>query len=98
MFPLHAPGGFGGMIRVTRPAHGPAWPAAFVSPAGFIACEGLQDQAGGRRLAAAFAGGGWQEVRSLRTEDAPDGTCWFAGEGWWLSTEAPGDAVVKARR
>lgn len=98
MFPLHAPGGYGAMLRVTRPPHGPAWPATFVSTAGFIACEGLQDQTAGRRLAAAFAGGGWQEVRSLRTDDAPDGTCRFAGEGWWLSTEAADNGTIRVRR
>jgi len=98
MFPLHAPGGFGAMLRVTRPPHGPAWPAKFVSTAGFIACEGLQDVGGGRRLAAAFAGGGWEEVRNLRIDDAPDGTCWFAGEGWWLSTEAADDGTIRVRR
>ena len=95
MFPLHAPGEFGAMLLVTRPPHRSAWPAAFVSPAGFIACEGLQDQASGRRLAAAFAGGGWQEVRTLRTDDARDGTCWFAGEGWWLSTAAADDGTKR---
>jgi len=40
-----------------------------------------------RRLAAAFAGGGWERVRSFRLGDPPDDTGWFAGEGWWLSTE-----------
>lgn len=91
MFPLHAPGGFGAMLRVTRPHGGDAWPAAFVSRAGFIGCSGMQDQEEGDRLAEAFAGGGWQEVRTLRTDDAPDSSCWFVGDGWWLSTE-PSDS------
>ena len=88
MFPLHAPGGFGAMLRITRPAQGPAWPAAFVCAAGFIPCDGLQDHAAGRQLAASFASGGWAKVQSFRVGNAPDGTCWFAGEGWWLSTRA----------
>jgi protein-L-isoaspartate(D-aspartate) O-methyltransferase len=25
-------------------------------------------------------------VRSLHLDSAPDQTCWFAGDGWWLST------------
>lgn len=85
MFPLHAPGGFGGMLMITRAA-GPAWPARFVSPAGFIPCSAPQDEAAGRALTAAFADGSWRLVRSFRT-DAPDATTsWHAGDGWWLST------------
>ncbi len=87
VFPLHGAGGFGGMLRIARPAHGMAWPARFISGAGFIPCVGPQDAEGGRRLNAAFRAGGWQDVRSFRI-DAPDAaTCWFAGDGWWLSTD-----------
>lgn len=93
MFPLHAPRGFGAMLKVTRPEQGLTWPASFVCQAGFIACEGLQDEPTGHRLAAAFAGGGWAEVRSLRHDTTPDGTCWFAGEDWWLSSAEPLAAV-----
>jgi protein-L-isoaspartate(D-aspartate) O-methyltransferase len=91
IFPLHAVGDTGGMLLVRRPRHGMAWPARFISRATFIACSGPQDDLAGRRLTAAFAGGGWQEVRALRIDDAADGTCWFAGDGWWLSTAAPED-------
>ena len=86
IFPLQPVGGFGGMLRVERPRTGRAWPARFVCTAGFIACQAAQDDETGRRLAAAFRGGGWQAVRSLHRDGAPDATCWFAGEGWWLST------------
>lgn len=89
LFPLHAVGGFGAMLLVTRPSHGMSWPARFVSRAGFIACTGPQDEETGRRLTAAFANGGWEQVQSLRIDDPADGTCWFAGDGWWLSTAAP---------
>ena len=88
LFPLHATGGFGGMLKVVRPDAGMAWPASFVSPAGFIACEGVQDSALGRRLAAAFERRDWHRVQTLRIDGAPDETCWVAGEGWWLSTGA----------
>jgi protein-L-isoaspartate(D-aspartate) O-methyltransferase len=91
IFPLHAVGGTGGMLLVRRPEHGMAWPARFVSRATFIACSGPQNDEAGRRLTAAFAGGGWQDVRALRIDDPTDGTCWFAGDGWWLSTAAPED-------
>ena len=86
IFPLQAQGSFGGMLQVERPQVGPSWPARFASRASFIPCQGGQDDAAGRRLAAAFAGGGWQAVRSLRLRSVPDATCWFAGDGWWLST------------
>ncbi len=88
MFPLHAPGGFGGMLLVQRPASGLAWPARFVSQAGFIPCQGRQDDAAGRRLSAAFARKDWRAVQSLRLDGAPDAACWYAGDDWWLSTEA----------
>jgi protein-L-isoaspartate(D-aspartate) O-methyltransferase len=88
-FPLRPEGGFGGMLLITRPDHGLVWPATFISRAGFIACEGMQDAAAGRRLAEAFSGElghQWHQVRSFRIDEAPDDTCWYAGEGWWLST------------
>ena len=25
-------------------------------------------------------------VRALYRDDAPDASCWYAGDGWWLST------------
>ncbi|WP_257169795.1 methyltransferase domain-containing protein [Bradyrhizobium sp. SRS-191] len=89
LFPLAPQGVFGGMLLMTRPDQGAVWPARFVSRAGFIGCVGLQDDETGRRLSAAFATD-WAAVRSLRLDGAPDESCWFAGDGWWLSTaEAP---------
>lgn len=85
VFPLAPEGMLGGMLMVTRPEQGTAWPAKFLSRAQFIGCAGLQDADAGRRLAEAFARG-WESVQSLRRGDAPDETCWFAGDGWWLST------------
>ena len=91
LFPLQPEGGLGGMLRLTRPQHGSAWPAKFVSRAAFIGCTGPQDADASRRLAAAFSSG-WEQVQSFRIDDARDDTCWFAGDGWWLSTaEADGD-------
>jgi protein-L-isoaspartate(D-aspartate) O-methyltransferase len=93
IFPLHAVGELGGMLLVRRPKHGMAWPARFVSDAGFMSCTGPQDEEAGVRLTAAFASGGADAVRSLRIDDAIDSTCWFKGDGWWLSTAAPEDAI-----
>jgi protein-L-isoaspartate(D-aspartate) O-methyltransferase len=85
LFPLQPPSGVGGMLLIERPAHGAAWPAKFVSRAAFIDCVGPQDAAAGQKLAAAFASR-WDQVRSFRIDDAPDDSCWYAGDGWWLST------------
>ena len=91
LFPLAAERGFGAMLLVQKPAAGgTAWPARFVCRAGFIACQARQDGETGRRLAAAFEQGGWQEVRSLRLNNKADATCWFRGDDWWLSTAAGG--------
>jgi protein-L-isoaspartate(D-aspartate) O-methyltransferase len=85
LFPLQSTDGVGGMLRLRRPRHGVSWPAKFVSRASFIGCVGLQDEDAGRRLKQAFASH-WDQVRSFRIDDARDDTCWFAGDGWWLST------------
>ncbi len=98
LFPLAPAGGVGAMLLVHKPREGgTAWPARFVTRAGFIACQARQDSEGGRRLAAAFEQGGWREVRSLRLGGRPDATCWFRGDDWWLSTapaEQPPPIVV----
>ena len=95
LFPLQPEGGYGGMLLAEKPRAGgggaAAWPARFVSRASFIACQGRQDEEAGRGLLAAFARGDWQAVRSLRFGGAPDASCWFEGEGWWLSA---GEAVT----
>ena len=86
LFPLAPAGVFGGMLLITRPDHGSSWPAKFVSRAGFIGCVGLQDEEAGQRLTDAFSKN-WDCVRSLRLDgSSPDDNCWFAGDGWWLST------------
>jgi protein-L-isoaspartate(D-aspartate) O-methyltransferase len=88
LFPLAPEGVLGGMLLIRRPDHGVVWPAKFIGRAQFIGCVGLQDPAAGERLTQAFSDG-WERVRSLRFDNAPDDTCWFAGDGWWLSTAAP---------
>lgn len=85
LFPLAPKDVFGGMLLIARPDQGSTWPAKFVSRAAFIGCVGLQDEEAGRRLAEAFSKN-WDRVRSIRLDGSPDATCWFAGDGWWLST------------
>jgi len=92
LFPLQQVRGFGGMLLVRKPVEGGmAWPARFVGRAGFIACQARQDDETGRALAKAFAGGGWETVRSLRLNKKPDKTCWLKGDDWWLSTDPAPD-------
>jgi protein-L-isoaspartate(D-aspartate) O-methyltransferase len=85
LFPLAPLDGIGGMLLITRPDQGSAWPAKFVTRAAFIGCVGLQDEEADRRLTEAFSEN-WDRVRSLRLDRSPDDSCWFAGDGWWLST------------
>ena len=94
LFPLHMPGHWGGMLRIVRPRFGSAWPAKFISQAIFIPCVGPQDPEVGRRLNAAFAGGIERRVRSFRIDKPIDETCWFKGDGWWLSTSESDDALA----
>jgi len=84
LFPLAPKGVFGGMLLISRPERGSTWPAKFVGRAAFIGCVGLQDEASGTRLKEAFSKD-WDRVRSIRLDGSPDDTCWFAGDGWWLS-------------
>jgi len=91
LFPLAPEWVLGGMLLIRRPAEGAAWPARFVGRAQFVGCVGLQDEGTGQRLKDAFAGD-WEKVRSLHLDSAPDETCWFAGDGWWLSTGEPDEA------
>ena len=65
LFPLQAAHSTGDMLLITRPEQGDAWPARFLCGVVFIACEGAQDRAIGRRLDEAFRRGGAARVRSL---------------------------------
>jgi protein-L-isoaspartate(D-aspartate) O-methyltransferase len=85
LFPLQPDQGLGGMLLLQRPDRGSSWPAKFISRSRFVCCEGQQDAIAGRRLTEAFSSH-WDRVRSFRIDDLKDDTCWFAGDGWWLST------------
>jgi protein-L-isoaspartate(D-aspartate) O-methyltransferase len=94
LFPLAPEGVLGGMLLITRPAEeGTVWPARMVSRAQFIGCAGLQDDQVADRLKQVFARD-WEKVRSFRRDGQPDGTCWYAGEGWWLSTKPVDEAAA----
>jgi protein-L-isoaspartate(D-aspartate) O-methyltransferase len=87
LFPLQAAHSTGAMLLVTRPERGDSWPASFLTGVVFIACEGAQDGAIGRKLDEAFRSGGSGRVRSLRFGGAPSRSDWLPGDGWALSTD-----------
>jgi protein-L-isoaspartate(D-aspartate) O-methyltransferase len=90
LFPLQAEHSTGAMLLVTRPERGEAWPARFLTGVVFIACEGAQDPAIGRKLDQAFRRGGTGRVRSLRLGGEPSRSDWLSADGWALSTESAG--------
>jgi protein-L-isoaspartate(D-aspartate) O-methyltransferase len=91
LFPLTGDEGWGGMLLVRR--DGENFAARFVSNCGFIPCVGLRDPVTAARLTAVFKEGGKDEVRSLTREPPPGPSVWFIGDGWYLSTEPPGEST-----
>jgi protein-L-isoaspartate(D-aspartate) O-methyltransferase len=97
LFPMTSSQGAGGMLLITRsagaqpgaPVSNSTFAAKFVSLAAFIHCLGARDEGLGAKLAEAFKTGAFLKVQSLRRDGQPDDTCWFAGQGWWLSTAPP---------
>ena len=85
MFPLTGDEGWGGMLLVERLGHGFA--AGFISDCGFINCAGLRDPVTAARLTEVFRHGGKESVRSLTRQPPSGPAIWFAGDGWYLSTE-----------
>ncbi len=96
LFPLTTAHGFGAILLVTKATEN-GFAAKFVCQAAFIHCFGAHDSETAGKLAEAFKGGGigngqrqgtmWK-VKSLQRNTEPDASCWFAGNGWWLSTGA----------
>jgi protein-L-isoaspartate(D-aspartate) O-methyltransferase len=80
---------FGFCALITRRAgHATRYDARRVCRVGIIDCIGGRDPEAEARLATALRHSHFQPpIRSLRrAPDEPDGTCWLAGDGWWLST------------
>lgn len=92
VFPLVAANGQGAVYLIRR-GNTDTYSARFVCRAGFVPCIGTQDEASGVRLADALRTNSCEAVRTLRlAPEVPDGTSWFAGDGWWLSTRLPAPA------
>jgi protein-L-isoaspartate(D-aspartate) O-methyltransferase len=87
LFPLTGKDMWGGMLLVTR--LGSHFGARFVSKCGFIDCVGLRDPVTAARLTEVFRAGGTAQVRSLTRQPPLGPTVWFAGDGWYLSTDPP---------
>jgi protein-L-isoaspartate(D-aspartate) O-methyltransferase len=86
--PAEGPGGMpgGGAMLLIKRAALDHYQARFLCSAAFIPCVGARDEQTGAKLSAAFQRGNLRNVKSLRRGTPPDKTCWFAGNGWWLST------------
>jgi protein-L-isoaspartate(D-aspartate) O-methyltransferase len=87
VFPLTPAAGIGGMLLVARQSD-EDFSANFISPAMFIPCIGARDDKTAQRLTDAFRRGGLGGVNSLHRNTPVDASCWFGGEGWWLSTSS----------
>jgi protein-L-isoaspartate(D-aspartate) O-methyltransferase len=85
LFPLTPEHGAGYMLLISRTPAG-TFAAQFIGGAVFTPCIGGRDEGTSRHLATTFAKRDASAVRSLRFDDPPDDSCWFAGAGWWLST------------
>jgi protein-L-isoaspartate(D-aspartate) O-methyltransferase len=86
LFPMTPDEGAGAMLLITKPED-EGFAARFLLQAQFVPCVGARDEATAQRLSEAFRNSGWTKVKSLHRNDAPDESCWFAGDGWWLSTK-----------
>jgi protein-L-isoaspartate(D-aspartate) O-methyltransferase len=86
LFPMTPADGAGAMLLVTRLEDG-GFAARFLMQVQFVPCIGARNEATAQRLSEAFRNSGWTKVKSLYRNDAPDEGCWFAGDGWWLSTK-----------
>jgi len=86
LFPMTPAEGVGAMLLVTKLEDG-GFAARFLMQVQFVPCIGARNEATAQRLSEAFRNSGWAKVKSLHRNDALDESCWFAGDGWWLSTQ-----------
>src|SRR5271170_2802158 len=86
LFPMTPAEGAGGMLLITKLDDG-GFAARFLLQVQFVPCIGARSEATAHRLSEAFRNSGWTKVKSLQRGGEPDESCWFAGNGWWLSTK-----------
>jgi protein-L-isoaspartate(D-aspartate) O-methyltransferase len=88
LVPLTGENRWGAFILITRvPGAPPRYAARNVCRVGVIDCVGGRDsEAAARLIEALRRTRDAPPVQSLRrAPDEPDGSCWLAGDGWWLS-------------
>ena len=88
VFPLTPDEGFGCMPLVTRRGAN-SFAVKMLARVAFIPCMGARDPAASGALAHAVDSQSIHAVKSLRRGTPPDGTAWYSGNGWWLSTAEP---------
>jgi protein-L-isoaspartate(D-aspartate) O-methyltransferase len=86
LFPMTPAEGAGAMLLITK-QEDEGFAARFLLQAQFVPCTGARDETREQKLSGAFRNGGWVNVKSLHRNSAVDESCWFAGDGWWLSTQ-----------
>lgn len=92
LFPLAPAEGVGAMLLIKKKESG-TFSAEFLVQARFVPCLGAQDEVTAQRLVEAFRKSDWSRVKTLHRgqaaehDIAPGGSCWFQGQGWWLSTQ-----------
>lgn len=85
IFPLTSTLGSGGMLLLEK-ADEVQFSARFTSAVSFIPCIGARNEVLAFKLADKFNEGSASEVKSLHRGNNSDDSCWFQGDGWWLST------------
>lgn len=88
VFPMTTDDGKGFMLLIGR-WRANDYTAACLAWVRFFPCTGARDPRCARSLAEAMARSSPWLVRSLHRGDQRGAGVWCAGDGWWLSTEAP---------
>jgi protein-L-isoaspartate(D-aspartate) O-methyltransferase len=84
VLPLTLKNGGGRILKATR--SGPSWRARFVGRVGIYPCIGSRSRSAEIRLQKAFAGGGVEQVRSLRLDEHErNRSCWLHDRAFCLS-------------
>jgi protein-L-isoaspartate(D-aspartate) O-methyltransferase len=87
IFPLTPNQGFGVMLLVTR-LTSENYSAKIIVPVAFIPCVGARDDKSSEALTAAIHTRSIFAAKSLRRSTIPDSTAVYAGDDWWLSSNA----------
>ncbi len=88
VIPLTSENKGGRILKATR--RSPDWHAQFISHVGIYPCVGGRSRSAEALLNKAFAGGGADNVRSLRLDEHKrNRDCWLHARGFCLSRRRP---------